>query len=340
MSFWSPYLNKVFCVASGLLVAGSFAPAAEQTNSAVSSQVSPNAVVMQKGRVNRLLLLEERITRALKGLSSGQDATPIPVRTAPPIVRHATPSRAAAEESAAKRNWMLMDPDDFAEHEASLELRKLLKDGGFLKDPALSGDEQLFRDLSRQGFGTRSMVEDSNVRDLEKMWGQKEETPADVARTEENLRNMLQERRPVFLSRGEVGSVGESSLSGLLSVPEDLKARREENSYVDDYRNLMNPAPPVRSPDFASSPLGNVALDPLRPNSAVPGMEAPGGARESILGPQFGNINPVLTPRAPMDQNQRVLNQWNKYYTPPSIPERPRNNAPPRPTFEAPRRAF
>jgi hypothetical protein len=329
----------------GIAAAGTLSMAAregggsgrEDDSSAIGNNPGPvTAQARQtKAPVNRLLLLEERITRALKGISSGSSMESVAPRPPMPLVRHVAPSKKDIEERELMKNeWMLMSPEDFAEHEASLELRKLMRDGGILKGAGRSPESQLFKDLDDSAMGGKGLMDSLKGRDAQSSSDrQRDSTPAEVARSEDKLRGMLQERSSSLFSDSARAERGFSGFQGSAAETAD---RRKHDQYMDSYRQLM--APPV-SKDFTASPLGQLATDPSRSSQPLQGGGFMDSGGNNPLGPQFGGINPVLSPRQPLNTTEQVLNQWNKSYTPSVVPP-PRAPTPPKPSFEAPRRKF
>jgi hypothetical protein len=333
-------LAPVLCITLGGLFP-SFAQTGPEGSKSHDEPLAESTNVHPKRYSNRLLQLEERLTRALKGLTADTTVPTLGPKLRPPVVRK-VPKKEDQEDALAKRDWMLMTPESFAEHEASLELRKMLKDGGLLKNPAVNTESQWLNDLNRNNGGTRGLVDSMTSGEMQRGPNLRENsTPAEVARTEENLRSLMRDRQSSWNSMA-VTPERERNLADAFRPPaEDLSPfRRKEESYVDDYRKLMTPAP-IQT--FASTvPNLNPALtDPTRPVPPPTGLElmTPSPSARSIFTPQLGSIAPLKSPRTPLDTTEQAVNQWNKYYVPPP-PEPPRSLAPPKPTFEAPRRKF
>lgn len=291
--------------------------------------------------VNRLYLLEERLNRALRGIlprSTPMEGVPAPVVPPPTIVR-ANPDRGQRERD--RNDLLFSSPEKFAEQDASRQWEDLMKTDDMRSEARMKPEERWLRDFNKN---TRSSMDRGNEDsrsglDFDYARNRSETEPENVSRSEERLRTILQAEgvRPDTNFRNERDVRDDrlaSSFGGF--------GRKDEDSYLEQYRRLLNPqAPALRPTELASSVLSAPGSDPMRSlrTPALDAYSSGSSANNSIFTQPFGaNVNPVLTPRLQMDATERVLNQWNQFYIPP--PEPTRSSIPARPTFEAPRRKF
>ncbi len=329
-----------------MLICGVAFPALAQTQTErAPARPEPGISVTNSFKLNRLQRLEDELTRSLKKFFGDNSVENVMTRRPPPPVR-IVPNQ--NKDRHGQTDWMNLDSSDFSKsgNESTTDLRKILEDKDRLRNQG-KPEDQLLEYYLRQDKSARNATTDrgseepilGNARD----WLKNEERPqgpADVLETEEKLRSILREQSGSSLS----GVTGPSTLSGLFT-PSDTKDvtdfKKRENPYLQEYRSFMVPSATTPGNDLLGSVLASNLKSPFQqpvPVGSLPPIASP---KREVLGPQFGSINPVLTPLSPLDPTISVVNQWNPYFAPAAAAPQPnRIVTPPKPTFEAPRRKF
>jgi hypothetical protein len=331
------------------------ASAAEPVGTATGErqvQVPDSAAQTNSYRINRLQRLEDDLSRALKNMF-GRDSIEMPARRPPPPVL-VVPRGKDRDE---RNDWLLPEPEDFRDREFRNRDREAPDMADFLnpqdrRERPASPRDQFLRDFLNPEGANRPTAQRSSEAPIlgeARSWLKSErddQTPVEILRSEENLRNLLRDE--------SIGSISSLSRKGptiqLFPTPESrdvISFKPVENTYLEEYRKMMaSPAAQTGNDlqpgnDLVSSILGSVGSTPTQTRAPASLEPITTGRRDrELVNPQFGNINPVLTPRELPNQTTTVLNQWNPFYKPPDL-ETPRTyTPPPKPVFEAPRRQF
>jgi hypothetical protein len=292
-------------------------------------------------RKDGLKLLEEELTRSLKQfapLSSPQSS--IEARAQPPPMRQATSSKRKKDGDDPKRDLIFMTPEDLAKAptlEEAFGLPEFDEQGR--EKPRQSAMERYFSRLDEKSAakssGTRRSDPFASASESEKS----RNDSRDDSSLPDSLKNSEQALRKALASNGGLDSLfrtGPGSRSG--DTASDLfgfgqqkaSAADPKNNWVEQYRQMLQ------------VPFGTGGSDSQlagRPGSpATPESFAPTPVRREADPLPLGTLKPFSTDSSFGDPSQRVLNQWDPYYRPPT--QEYKRVAPPKPTFEAPRRKF
>ncbi|HEY5909823.1 MAG TPA: hypothetical protein VJA21_04385 [Verrucomicrobiae bacterium] len=285
-------------------------------------------------RKDGLKQLEEELSKSLQPFSTegSLDSILMPRYITPPVV---VPNR-RPQSDLEKRNWMLPKPEDA---------------NAFNQDPfkALEGSgtkgswDELYRSFGNErarGSAGSAKPDGSTRQGLKPSDDLDDETaklPNGLRESAKSLRDKLLGSDSVFNqapSRSRLSDLFTPEEGGL--TQEQIKAHKE---YVERFRQTLDiPAPwaaTVRNP--LSTPLGgnNSATTPAYTG---PSSLNPPGRRDTFASSPAA-ADSMLHPNFTPDPDERVLNQWNPLYAPPTVGS---SRIVPfaSPPVEAPRRKF
>lgn len=353
MSIRDRNLFRLATAAGSLFLSGMLACAGEARQAAGTAPVLPETAAAPKAvrrpseiHKDGLQRLEEQLARALQ-IFAPKDSpdswlAPGP-RPAPP--RPAVPTRRLQERLDQEQNWILFTPEDLSKMPGLEDLFGLSeREKDQQERSKASALERLYEKLGRGPEDERSKNQEfedllnnaavAAAEDQQREKAREEKTPESVREREEALRKLLAtDDYSSSMGAGEKRVFETYYLGEPSSEGEELRA---PNHYVQQFREFLEgsaavaPADPLASvkPNSGSalaSPLYAPRMDSLLappPRSAVPSP----------------SVNSTFSVPAAPDVNRQAVNNWNPYYTPPTVETK--RFTPPRPNFEAPRRSF
>lgn len=354
MSIRDRRLFRLAIVAGSLFVSGMLAWAGEAQQASGAAPAPPETAEAPKAvprpseiHKDGLQRLEEQLARALQIFApkDGPDSWLAP-GPRPPPARPVVPTRRLQERLDQEQNWILFTPEDVAktpETEEMFGLSEREKDQR--ERTKASALERLYEKLGRGPEDERSkdqefeaLLNNARLAAAEEQQREKEreeKTPESVREREEALRRLLTADDYSSPAGSGERRVFESFDLGKPSSGRD--ELREPNRYVQQFREFFDGG------SVAAAPAGPLA--PVKPNlgsTLASPLYAP--RMDSLIAPPqrstvpSPSVNSTFSLPAAPDVNRQAVNDWNPYYTPPTVETK--RFTPPRPNFEAPRRNF
>ena len=310
-----------------------------------SSEVITNLYLLNT-RKDGLKQLEEDLDRPLRGFVprsslEGVLAPPPAPQSAEPVM----PSKRVRELLERQKYWAFMSLDDFLHTPTAEEVLKVPAygpDGQPIKSlsplerywerldheratgarPGLDKDDSLFGNLLK-----RSNVRDGGV--------PQEQLPASLGKAEQELEKILRsdaEHAP------DLPSAKRSIFSDIFGLEQGGLAERSaaQKARMDEFKQLLGMPPATPASGDGANPLTDLITSTTRPEvkpvGALPGVPPAGSV--PVAGSLANPFKPAYIAGGLPEATARALN------SPPPPPPPPPTLAPPKPTFEFPRRKF
>lgn len=288
--------------------------------------------------------LEEDLYRSIRTFSGGSSLDGVPAPPVRPPAGPVIPSKRARELLDRHKNAYLMTPEDLVSAptlEEIFELPEYDEDG--LEKKKKTPMELYYERLDAkrvpavkpaQPDNEESLGEPRTFSGLDRAAPEIEPMlPPGLKETQDEIQQYLAAEIPdtapvptmsIRSSYSDIFGLGE-----LAPSPEKVL---EHKKLMDEFQSILQPS---RLPSASAEGGSLLGSSPESPSQAANPFRIP----EATTGvdPQFGAVNPVLTPSGPADVNEQMLSRSSPIQEAPKVtPSRP----PSAPTFTAPRRPF